>query len=184
MKSYLPVLFVFASSISSFVHAEPYVGFGVGSASYDVDLRALGAGEFDDNVTATKLYGGYGFNQYFALEAAVYNFAEASVAAIEVTPGNFASASASVDGVGAYLVGSYPVSKEVTISAKLGMLDWDADLRVNNTTASNDGTDQAYAIAASYAFTKEFLIAAEWEQYDSDNPELSMFSVGFRFNFI
>ncbi len=86
-------------------------------------------------------------------------------------------------GVGAYAVGMYPVSKKVNLMAKLGILSWDADLQANNNTATNDGTDVAYALAASYGFTKELLVTAEWESFDSDNPELSMLSLGFRFNF-
>jgi len=163
--------------------AEPYVGIGIGTAFYDADLTGLGGGKLEEDSTGTKLYGGYSFNKYFAAEASVYNFAEASIGAFEVTPGNFVSAAVSMKGVGAYAVGMYPVSKKFNLMAKLGMLSWDADLSVNNTSATNDGTDAAYALAASYAFTKELLVTAEWESFQTDNPELSMFSLGFRFNF-
>jgi hypothetical protein len=67
--------------------------------------------------------------------------------------------------------------------AKLGVLDWDADLTVNNTTGQNSGTDAAYGVAASYAFTKALLATFEWEYYNTDNPELTMLSLGFRFVF-
>ena len=162
--------------------AGPYVGIGIGSASYKVEI---GGGDFEDDSTGTKLYGGYTFNKYFAAEAAIYNFAEVSVGAFETEPGGpvVFDASASMKGVGAYAVGMYPVSKKVNLMAKLGVLSWDADLQANNNTATNDGTDVAYALAASYGFTKELLVTAEWESFDSDNPELSMLSLGFRFNF-
>lgn len=175
--------FITSAAFTSTAIAEPYVGIGIGTAEYKVDLGA--DGDFEDNGTATKLYGGYAFNKYFAVEASVYNFAEASIGALETNPGsgNFVSAAASMKGVGAYAVGMYPVSKKVNLLVKLGMLSWDADIRVDNTTRTNDGTDAAYALAASYAFTKEFLATVEWETFDSDNPELSMLSLGFRFNF-
>lgn len=169
-------------SVSTAV-AEPYVGFGVGTASYKADLSSLGGGSFDDDGTGSKLYLGYSFNKYFAAEVNIYNFAEASVAAVEVSPGTFASASASMKGVGAYVVGMYPISKEVSLMAKLGVLNWDADLQVNNTKAENDGSDAAYALAASYAFAKELSVVAEWESFNTDNPELSMLSLGFKFIF-
>jgi len=182
--SVLPLLLsamLFAVSSS----AEPYVGIGIGSASYKVDLTPLGGSNFDDSGTGTKLYGGYAFNKYYAAEAAIYNFAEASVGAIETGPGtgNFVSAAASMKGIGAYAVGMYPVSKKFNLMAKLGVLNWDADLEYDGSSATTDGTDLAYAFAASYAFTKELLITAEWESFETDNPELSMFSLGFRFNF-
>lgn len=187
MKSPVITLFTLlaAAAFSSTILAEPYVGIGIGTAYYKADLTALGGGQLDEDGTGTKLYGGYAFNKYFAAEASVYNFAEASIGALETSPGSgtFVSAAASMKGVGAYAVGMYPVSKKVNLLAKLGMLSWDADIRVDNTTRTNDGTDAAYALAASYAFTKEFLATVEWETYDSDNPELSMLSLGFKFNF-
>ena len=179
----ISLVLVTASLGSMSVAAEPYVGFGVGTAFYEADLSSLGGGSLDDDGTGTKLYGGYSFNKYFAAEASAYNFAEASIGAIEVSPGTFASASVSMKGFGAYAVGMYPVSKKVNLIAKLGVLSWDADLSVNTTEGSNDGTDAAFALAASYAFTKELLVAAEWESFQSDNPELSMLSLGLRFNF-
>jgi hypothetical protein len=54
---------------------------------------------------------------------------------------------------------------------------------VNDIKGENDGTDAAYALSASYAFTKELSVAAEWESFNSDNPELSMLSLGFKFIF-
>lgn len=168
---------------ASSVIADVYVGMGIGSAFYKADLTSLGGGNIDDNGTGTKLYTGYEFNKYFAAEVSAYNFAEASIGAFEVSPGNFVSASVSMKGFGAYAVGMYPVSKKVKLIAKLGVLSWEADLQADGNTGTNDGTDAAYALAASYAFTKELLATVEWEAFDSDNPELSMLSVGFKFIF-
>ena len=129
-----------------------------------------------------KVYAGYNFNKSYAAELSIYNFSEASVGSVETAPGSgtFVSAEASMKGIGAYAVGMYPLSKNVSLMAKLGVLSWDADIRIDNTNGQNDGTDVAYALAASYAFTKEFLAIAEWESFDSDNPELSMLSIGFK----
>jgi OOP family OmpA-OmpF porin len=185
MRFFIILLMTLLSATAAL--AGPYLGIGIGSASYKADLTGLGGGNIDDNGTGSKLYGGYGFNKYFAAEAAIYNFAEASVGAVEVSTGVFASGSVSMKGAGAYAVGMYPLSKKVNLMAKLGVLSWDADLQANTitatNTATNDGTDIAYALAASYGFTKELLVTAEWEFFDSDNPELSMLSLGFRFNF-
>ena len=186
MRSFiLPLIILVSTTLASIsiAVADPYIGLGIGSASYKVDLTSLGGGDIDDKGTGTKLYGGYSFNKYFAAEAAIYNFAEASVGAAEVSPGDFFSGAVSMKGVGVYAVGMYPVSKKVNLMAKLGMLSWDADLRVDEISGTNDGTDVAFALAASYGFTKELLAVAEWELFDSDNPELSMLSVGFKFIF-
>ena len=173
------------SGVSNAVMADVYVGMGIGSASYNVDLTALGGGNFEDSSTGTKLYGGYSFNKFIAAEVAAYNFADASVGALETSPGSgtFVSAEAGMKGAGAYVVGIYPVTKKVKLMARLGMLNWNAELRFNNISGGNDGNDIAYAFAASYGLTKEFLVTAEWESFDSDNPALSMLSVGFMFIF-
>jgi len=184
MKFLIIPLVLSVSIITSSAIADPYMGIGIGSATYKVDLTSLGGGNFEEDGTGTKLYGGYAFNKYYAAEIAYYNFAEASVGAVEITPGGSVfSGAVDMTGFGAYAVGMYPLSKEVNLMAKIGVLSWDADLTVNTTNGSNDGTDLAFAVAASYAFTKELLVTAEWESFDSDNPELSMLSVGFKFIF-
>ncbi len=165
--------------------AAPYIGFGIGSAFYKVDLSGLAGNTFtlDDNSTGTKLYGGYRFNDYIAAELAVYKFAESSIGSFIFTGGATVSGAVKSTGAAAYAVGRYPVSKKIKLGGKLGVLKWDADLRVNNTTGSNNGTDLAYGLFASYAFTKQLAVQAEWEKFNSDNPELSLFTVGFRFDF-
>jgi len=189
-RSHSFLLLAMLAALSLNAVADPYVGASVGSVKYTIDFSSLGGSTVDETGTGTKLYAGYSFNKYYAAEAAYYNFAEASVGAAETAPGSgtFVSGSASVDGFGAYAVGMYPVSKEFNLMAKLGLLSWNADLNFNDITgtdvsASNSGTDVAYALAASYAFTKELLVVAEWESFNTDNPELSMFSLGFRVNF-
>lgn len=175
----LVIITLLSSLAVTAVAADPYVGVAVGTASYKVDTGT--GGNFEEDGTGTKIYGGYNFNKYYAAEVTIYNFAEASVGAVEATPGSgFVSAEASMKGVGVYAVGMYPVSKEVNLMAKLGMLSWDADVRIDTTTKKNDGTDVAYGLGISYAFTKELLATAEWEAFDSDNPELSMLSIGFK----
>lgn len=177
---FIAIITLLISGLSIAAQADTYVGFGIGSASYKVDFGS--SGDFEDDGTGTKLYIGYAFNKYLATEASVYNFAEASIGQFDFN-GTPVGASASMKGIGAYAVGMYPVSKSVNLMAKLGVLRWDADLSINNNPATNDGTDVAYALAASYGFTKELLVTAEWESFNTDNPELSMLSVGFKFIF-
>jgi len=181
---FIAVFTVLLSAVSATAVADIYVGIGVGSAAYKVDLGT--DGNFEDNSTGTKLYTGYTFNKYFAAEVSAYNFAEASVGALELKPGGgpaIIGGAASVKGLGVYGVAMYPGSKKVNLMAKLGALSWNADLSANGNSRTNSGTDVAYGVAASYAFTKEFLATAEWESFNTDNPELSLFSLGFRFNF-
>ena len=181
MKLLLVTLFLSIAFINT-VSASAYIGFGVGTVFYEADFSSLGGGSLDDNGTGTKLYGGFQFNDYISAEIAAYNFSEASVDAILLNNSTI-SAATKANGIAVYGVASYPVNKEIKLSAKLGMLDWDADLRVNNVNASNDGTDLAYGFSASYAFTRELEGVVEWENFETDNPELSLFTLGFKFSF-
>ncbi|GMR01348.1 MAG: outer membrane beta-barrel protein [Gammaproteobacteria bacterium] len=182
-NNFMVIAALLMSGLSSAALADAYFGASVGSAAYKVD-PAVG-NDFEEKGTGTKLYGGYTFNKYFAAEATMYNFAEASIGALELDPGGsvVVGASANMKGAGAYAVGMYPVSKKINLMAKLGVLSWSADLSANGKSRSNSGTDAAYGLAASYAFTKQLLAVAEWESFNTDNPELSMLSIGFRFNF-
>jgi len=160
-----------------------YVGFGIGTATYEADPSKSGSDTLEEDGTGIKLYMGHAYNDFFAFELAAYNFAEASVGSYETSTGDFVSAAVSMRGAGLYAVGMYPVSREFKLMAKGGIVTWNADLRVDDTTVSNDGDDLAFGVAASYAFTRELLAVAEWETINSDNPELAMWSLGFRFNF-
>lgn len=165
--------------------ADPYLGFGVGSSDITVDLTALGGGEFEDSSTATKLFAGYGFNQYIAAELAYYNFAEASVGGQETAPGSgqFVSASAEMSGFALSAVGSYPLGKHALIFARAGMMNWDADISLGTSKASNDGTDALLGLGAAYEISKGLLVQAEWETVQSDNPEVDVLSIGMTFRF-
>ncbi len=184
----LPVISIVGGMVTA-GYAATYIGFGIGSVHYKTDLTSLGGGQIDDNGTGTKIYGGYTFNKYIAAELAAYNFSEASVngvvSNINGGPVNNIPFHATVKSTGyaAYAVANYPLSKKVTLAAKLGVLQWSADLQVNNKTASSSGTDLAYGLQASYNFTRQLAGVAEWEGFNSANPKLSLLSVGLRLNF-
>lgn len=172
-------------AVPCYAGAELYLGLGVGSADFEVDLTGVGGGTIEDSGTASKLFAGYQINDYLAVEAAYYNFAETSVAGIELTPGsgNLVSASADMNGLAAIAVASYQVRKNIILMAKAGMFSWDADISLGSSTASNDGSDAMLGVGAAYGFTRELFMQAEWETFQSDNPETSMLSIGVSYRF-
>ena len=176
-------VFLFALSLtllSTGVHAQSYVGLGWGPSNVKADLGS--GATLDENSSGTKLFTGYRFNKYIAVEAAFFNIAEASVGQVIVN-NTLVSASTDMQGIAVYGVGLYPLSKKADVYINLGVVDWDADVRVNNTTAQSDGTDVLYGVGAAYAFTRNVAVFAEWDGFNSDNPELSMLAFGFRFSF-
>ena len=174
----LSALLIFSSS--SF--ANGYIGYGVGLTNVKADLTSLGGGNFDDNTTLMKLYGGFQFNKYVSIEAAYFGLAKASAGQIGTAPGAVGG-SVDMSAVGLYGKAIAPLSKRTQVYLKAGMADWNADLRRNTTTASANGTDTLYGLGISYNFIKELAISADWEVIDSPNPEFSTLSVGFKWIF-
>ncbi len=111
-----------------------------------------------------------------------FNIAGASVGQVIVN-NTLVSASTDMQGIAVYGVGLYPLSKKADIYINLGVVDWDADVRVNNMTSQSDGTYVLYGVGAADAFTRNVAVFAEWDGFNSDNPELSMLAFGFRFSF-
>lgn len=180
MKIVPALLTLLFCQLSLYAHAQSYVGIGWGPSMVKAELG--GGATLDESSSGTKLFTGYRFNRHIAVEAAFFNIARASVGQIIVnnTP---VSASAEMQGVAIYGVGLYPLSKKSDIYLNLGVVDWDADVRVNDVTAQSDGTDILIGVGAAFAFTRNVAVFAEWDRFNSDNPELSMLGFGFRFSF-
>jgi len=180
MKMHVSLFVLLFSMLATNVLAQSYIGLGWGPSKVKADLG--GGAALDESSSGTKLFTGYRFNKYIAIEAAYFNIAKASVGRVIVNNAPV-SASAEMQGVAIYGVGLYPLSKQADVYVNLGVVDWNADIRVNNITAHNDANDILTGIGAAYAFTRNVAAFVEWNSFNSDNPELSMLGLGFRFSF-
>lgn len=169
-----------ASSVSVLVQ-----DFGLtGTVSVTQDNR-------DDTDTGYKIFGGYSFNKYFAMEVFYADFGrmkEDVTAALNVTDGTntlvgTATLGARLDltGYGVDLVGSYPVADRFSLFAKLGYFyhKVDADLALgftgtqNGTPAtlsevasdSDNGSDYSFGFGADYHFNNNMAVRLDWQRY-------------------
>ena len=145
-----------------------YIGAGVGNAS-------IKETDFDESDSAYKVFGGYniGFIPLvdLAVEASYVDFGNpsTSVANVEVTGVNaFGLAGLSFGPFGVF--------------AKAGAVSWNADIRFNNESDSDSGTDPAYGVGARFSLGS-FAVRAEYEVYDIDNADVEMVSVSGVFTF-
>ncbi|WP_162623104.1 outer membrane beta-barrel protein [Billgrantia lactosivorans] len=186
---------VFAQSQAYNPDMGPYLGAGIGHAMLDNstmdDLDELGF-DTDDNDVSFKLFAGYQFNPYFAVEASYVYFGDYTASGSNGT--NNADLKLSADGFTAALVGKLPIQSGFSLYGKLGMIAWDADLNLNATiqgqsireTASDDGSDPFYGIGAEYV-VNQLVMRAELERYDisesGEDFEIDMISgsLGYRF---
>ena len=176
-------LYVLGILVCSFnAAASGYIGFSFGSTEVKADLTSAGGGQLDESTGLSKLYGGYRWNRYAAVEVAYFDLAQVSVSQLGVPPNNV-SASVDMKALGLYGVVHVPFTKHFEAMVKAGGASWEADLQRNAATAQTDGLDMFYGLGAAYAFTKSLAVTADWEVIDSPNPEFSTLSLGFRWVF-
>ena len=156
-----------------------YVGASVGVTAIDIcdDLNALGFTNCDDEDTGFKIFGGYKFNPYFAVEGGYADFGEISASF------GGSTVTAESDAVFAAAVGILPVGKRFSLFGKAGLFFWDITASGPAGTASDDGTDALLGIGLNYDITEQWAVRAEFESYDSGDDDVTAFSGGVQCNF-
>lgn len=168
--------------------AQAYIGFGAGKSDYDSgnmipDL--ITSGSVDGKDTGYKIFGGYQFNPYFAVEVAYVDLGKASYS------GNFGVApvtggSLETWGLNASAVGILPVGAHFELFGKLGILGWESKARDTTGgvpfTGKADGGDLSFGAGVALHFTKNVGIRAEWERFKAVD-DIDLLSLGLVFKF-
>ena len=168
------MIFLFSASAVAPVYAQDkgaYVGLSRGGS----DDKAL-----DDRDSGFKVLGGYRFNKYTALEAAIVNLAYA------LGPADLAKNGISVQGVAIL-----PIGKRFELFAKAGFFAWDVTIEdtsscylylggvVCDEREVDDGIDPAYAVGAQILFAERWNVRFEWERFvDVGDGDVDFRSLG------
>lgn len=167
--------------VAGAAHAEVqpgfYAGAAIGQASFEVD----GIG-FDESDTAFKVFGGYAFNDFFALEGAYFDGG-----APEMRIGD-ASVDAQLTGLMAAAVGRLPLGDMFSVYGKLGFTTYDFEVngRQNGQTFMTfDGSDEEvfYGIGAAIGFAPSLEVRAEYEALDLSGGNYNVISVSGLYRF-
>ncbi|MCP4320471.1 MAG: OmpA family protein, partial [Alteromonadales bacterium] len=184
-----------------------YIGGDVGYANTDIDEGELNDRYQTSGVTATSLeiddadmsfslLTGYQFSTYFAVEGAYKNLGARSVAfAGESSNLDQLYESAeriyplSTDGLSMAVIGSWPLTKSLKISGKLGYYFWDAEYTTNssNTKVGSDdvsGRDIWFGGELNYRISDNYQGYFSAERFEIDRDENINFSLGIRYFFI
>jgi OOP family OmpA-OmpF porin len=167
-----------------------YVGAGWGQFNLGIDnLSEAGSAissiaKSDDN--AWKVFAGYRFNPYIAIEAAYIDFGHPSDR-FEATGAN-GNYRVALSGFAPSLIGTVPVGP-VELFAKLGYYYYNVDVRVDFDTpgpsldSSHSGSDLIYGGGVGLTLADHLQLRAEYEVVDLDrgNSDAVWLSAAWRF---
>lgn len=165
-----------------------YIGGSVGKSDFDDNNAIPGlitSGTVDGSDTGFKIFGGYQFNPNFGVDLAWVDLGKASYSGtfsgLPVTGGTVKTS-----GLNVSAVGTLPLKSGFALFGKVGFFAWDA--KANDTTGgvpfsgSENGTDVSFGVGASYDFTKNIGIRAEWERFKAEG-DINLLSVGLVYKF-
>lgn len=142
-----------------------YLGLGAGAATMQDEGEALaGSTSFDDEDTGWKLFGGWRFHRYGAVELAYVDFGEFTG---EGPLRNNWEAS----GINASVLGVWPLPNRFSLFGKIGATYWDVENNFTGGSGDDNGTDFSYGVGAQYDFTDRVGARVEWERFQDVGEE-------------
>jgi Outer membrane protein beta-barrel domain len=166
------------------VHAESQPGFYAGAGIGQASLEADDVG-FDANDTAFKVFGGYSFNDHFAVEL-TYLDGGAPDESFDFGIGTPVTVEADITAFGVSAVGRLPINDTFAIFGKLGYASYDVELtgRAGGFSTTEDASDEdlSYGIGLALSFGA-FGLRAEYEAVDVSDGAFNVLSVSGLFKF-
>lgn len=132
----------------------------------------------DDSDTAAKIFGGWRFNRFFALEASYIDWGE--VSGTVSTGGPPSSVSSEQQSMGLAAAGNLPLTQQISVFGKLGRLRTDQEIR-SGASRSESESEWHYGLGFRYAATRNLAVRGEWER--TEKLEVSMLSLGVEYSF-
>lgn len=152
-----------------------YLGAGIGIS----EIEDAG---FDEIDTGWKIFGGIPVNQYFAIEAAYMDFGNPQEDFFGIK-GEY-----EIWALGAWAKGILPVNPKFELFAKAGFFYWELDATRSlfgstPVSVSDDGTDFAWGLGATFNASDKFSIQLEYENVDVDIDKAVLWTVAGVFHF-
>lgn len=202
-------LFVLAAAASQFATAKDsgwYVGGNVGQSYGAIDRTEITSSllnsgftttAFDDDErdTGYKLFGGYQFNRYFAIEGGYFDLGEFGFTATTLPTGTL-DGQIEIEGLNLDLVGLIPVTDRFSVFGRVGAQYAEAEDRFRGTGSVNvmnpdpDESDTNYkaGLGLQYAMTRSVDVRLEVERYRIDDAvgnrgDIDLVSLGLVYRF-
>ena len=185
-----------------------YIGGNVGQSSATIDneriTNLLAAGGYtttalygdNDRDLGYKLFGGYGFNENWALEAGYFNLGEFGYLATTAPAGSLRG-TAEFQGLNLDLVGKMPIGENFSLFGRIGAIYAEAKDHFVTTGAVNLITDPnpskraasyKFGAGVQYDFSEALAMRLEAERYHVDDAvgnkgDIDLYSLGLVYSF-
>jgi opacity protein-like surface antigen len=160
-----------------------YLGASLGQAAVKADGETATGDDFDfsEEDAGYKIFAGYNFGIIplldLAVEGAYVDFGNPSGSLVDGTDIDLSVSGWDVFGVVAGTFGPFG------IFGKAGLIYWDSDADIGNSSDSDSGSDPAYGLGAKFQLGS-IAIRAEYEYFDmSGFKDVYLTSVGVSFTF-
>jgi OmpA-OmpF porin, OOP family len=185
----MSALAALAFAMATAAHADTQPGFyaGAGFGITKIEDDGFDGNDVDDSDTGFKIFGGYSFNQNFAVEVSYFDLGETSGTLDDPFFGPF-DFTAGISGLNASAVGVLPVSETVSLFGKLGVASYKIDADVNfsglaSGSGSESETDMTYGIGGALRFAEGWEARVEFEAINVDGGDANMISVSGLYRF-
>jgi OOP family OmpA-OmpF porin len=184
-----------------------YMGANIGRSMGNVDngeitsqLIAAGATSVtideDERDRAYKIFGGYQYNNNFALEGGYFNLGQLGYTAT-TTPAGTLTGEASISGLNLDLVGMLPFSEKFSAFGRLGLSYTRTEDTFSNSgfvpvpanaDPSKNAANYKFGVGLQYDFTQALAMRAELERYRIDDAvdnkaDIDLISIGLVYRF-
>jgi OOP family OmpA-OmpF porin len=205
-KLSLIALAVLASSFALADDSGWYAGANVGQSSAKIDDARITSGLLgsgftsaaitdDDRSTGYKIFGGYQYNKYLAVEAGYFDLGNFGFNATTVPAGTL-SGNIKLKGLNMDLVGTLPITEKFSVLGRIGVNYADASdsfvgtgaVNVTNPNPSKRDTNLKVGLGLQYAFTPALAMRAEVERYRINDAvgnkgDIDLVSLGLIYRF-
>ncbi len=144
----------------------------------------------EDSGISYKIYGGARLNPMFGIEGGYRKFNDTKILGIDGS-GNPTSLDKSISGFDLEGIAYYPITNEIEIFGKAGLLRWNQDTikkeQIQEIVASEKGTSLLIGAGGDYQITDNLRIRTEWERIfntggtNSSETDIDMLSAGMTF---
>jgi OOP family OmpA-OmpF porin len=183
----LSALAALALTAATTAQADVGPGFyaGVGIGTTEVSEESIEDFIADDSDNGFKFFGGYTFNEFFAIEAAYFDLGEASGTIEDPFFGDI-DFDAGVSGLSASVVGRIPAGDMFSVFGKVGFAQYDVELEVSldgeTGSDSESETDMVYGGGLALSFGA-FEVRGEYEVLNVEDGDVNMISVSGLYRF-